>query len=202
MHKNKNKYIDKLSSQLSTFNDLYTIVILTLSPHDDVIKWKPFPRYWLFVRGIHRSPVNSPHKSQWRGALMFSLMYIWINDWVNTREAGDLRRYRGRYDVTVMDRGLESWCFKSASQFYGPSPNSCITLSYDFNFGVKFSVRNARPCFNIKAVFQIWDSIIKIRQLWDSLIFITGIAFPVRLCCYWDGPRILYHRWICHANNA
>ena len=39
--------------------------------HDDVIKWKPFPRYWPFVRGIHRSPVSSPHKGQWRGALMF-----------------------------------------------------------------------------------------------------------------------------------
>ena len=43
-------------------------------PHDDVIKWKHFPRYWPFVRGIHRSPVNSPHKGQWRGALMFSLI--------------------------------------------------------------------------------------------------------------------------------
>ena len=32
--------------------------------HDDVIKWKNFPRYWPFVRGIHRSPVNSPHKGQ------------------------------------------------------------------------------------------------------------------------------------------
>ena len=39
--------------------------------HDDVIKWKHFPRYWPFVRGIHRSPVNSPHKGQWRGALMY-----------------------------------------------------------------------------------------------------------------------------------
>ena len=39
--------------------------------HDDVIKWKPFPRYWPFVRGIHWSPVNSPHKGQWRGALIF-----------------------------------------------------------------------------------------------------------------------------------
>ena len=28
--------------------------------HDDVINWKPFPRYWPFVRGIHRFPVNSP----------------------------------------------------------------------------------------------------------------------------------------------
>ena len=30
--------------------------------HDNVIKWKHFPRYWPFVRGIHRSPVISPHK--------------------------------------------------------------------------------------------------------------------------------------------
>ena len=46
--------------------------------HDDVIKWKHFPRYWPFVRGIHRSPVNSPHKGQWRRALMFSLICVWI----------------------------------------------------------------------------------------------------------------------------
>ena len=70
--------------------------------HDDVIKWKHFPRYWPFVRGIHRSPVNSPHKSQWRGALMFSLIWVWINGWINTREAGDLRRYRVHCDVAVM----------------------------------------------------------------------------------------------------
>ena len=70
--------------------------------HDDVIKWKHFPRNWPFVRGIHRSPVNSPHRGQWRGALMFSLIYVWINDWVNNREAGDLRRYRAHSDVIVM----------------------------------------------------------------------------------------------------
>ena len=70
--------------------------------HDDVIKWKHFPRYWPFVRGIHRSPVNSPHKGQWRGALMFTLICARINGWVNNREAGDLRRYRTHYDVIVM----------------------------------------------------------------------------------------------------
>ena len=70
--------------------------------HDDVIKWKHFPRYWPFVRGIHRSPVNSLHKGQWRGALMFSFIYAWINCWLNNREAGDLRRYRAHYDVTVL----------------------------------------------------------------------------------------------------
>ena len=70
--------------------------------HDDVIKWKHFPRYWPFVRRIHRSPVNSPHKGQWRGALMFSLICVWINGWVNNRAAGDLRRHRAHYDVTVI----------------------------------------------------------------------------------------------------
>ena len=44
--------------------------------HDDVITWKHFPRYWPFVRGIHRPPVNSPNKGQWRGALMFSLTWF------------------------------------------------------------------------------------------------------------------------------
>ena len=70
--------------------------------HNDVIKWKHLPRNWPFVREIHRSPVNSPHKGQWRGALMFSLICARINGWVNNREAGDWRRHRAYYAVTVM----------------------------------------------------------------------------------------------------
>ena len=78
------------------------MVIEEACHHDDVIKWKHFPRYCPFVPGIHRSPVNSTHKGQWRGALMFSLIWAWINGWVNNREAGDLRRHRAHYDVIVM----------------------------------------------------------------------------------------------------
>ena len=37
-----------------------------------------------------------------RGALMLTLICVWINDWVNNREAGDLRRYRTHYDVIVI----------------------------------------------------------------------------------------------------
>ena len=83
-------------------NFVHGLFLWVTTFHDDVIKWKHFPRYWPFVRGIHRSPVNSTHKGQWRGALMFSLICIWINGWVNNREAGDLRRYRAHYDVIVM----------------------------------------------------------------------------------------------------
>ena len=70
--------------------------------HDDVIKWKHFPRHWPFVRGIHRSSVNSTHKGQRRGTFVVSLSCAWTNDWVNNRDAADLRRRRAYYDVTVM----------------------------------------------------------------------------------------------------
>ena len=70
--------------------------------HTDVIKWKHFPLYWPYVRGIHWSPMKSLHKGQWRGALMFSLICAWINGWVNNRESGDLRRYCSHYDVIIM----------------------------------------------------------------------------------------------------
>ena len=43
-----------------------------------------------------------PHEGQWRGALMFYLICIWINGWVNNREAGDLRRHHAHYDITQM----------------------------------------------------------------------------------------------------
>ena len=33
---------------------------------------------------------------------MFSLVCVWINGWVNNGEAGDFRRHRAHYDVTVM----------------------------------------------------------------------------------------------------
>ena len=70
--------------------------------HDDVIKWKYFPRHWPFVSSIHQSPVNSPHKGQWRWALMFSLICAWINGWVNNRDVCDLRRHHAHYDVTIL----------------------------------------------------------------------------------------------------
>ena len=90
---------------LSLINNMmrqYSWLIIFKSNHDEVIKWKHFPCYWPFVRGLHRSPVNSLHKGQWRGALIFSLICVWINGWVNNHEAGDLRHYCAHYDVTVM----------------------------------------------------------------------------------------------------
>ena len=91
---------------ISVADDLY-IAVCTIWPPEICCmmtssKWKHFPRYWPFVLGIHRWPVNSPHKGRWRGVLMFSLICAWINGWVNNRGAGDLRHNRAHYDVTVM----------------------------------------------------------------------------------------------------
>ena len=40
---------------------------------------------------------------------MFSLIYVWINDWVNNHEAGDLRRYRAHYDVIIEEHIPQAW---------------------------------------------------------------------------------------------
>ena len=89
------------------------------------VRWVPiffvcvitFLRYWPFVRGILRSPVNSPHKSQWRGALMFSLICVWTKGWANNRDAGDLRRHPAHYDVVVIVWGnAERFCSAKASE--------------------------------------------------------------------------------------
>ena len=94
-----------ISSQMIYHITLSTVQVpATGSAHDDVIKWKHFPRYWLFVRGIHWSPVNSPHKGQWRGALMFSLICAWTSDWVNNGKTGDLKCHRPHYDVIVIKK--------------------------------------------------------------------------------------------------
>ena len=103
--------------------------------HNDVIKWKHFRRYWPFVRIIHRSPVNSHHKGQWRGALRFSLICAWITGWENHRNS-DLRPHRARYDVTMMK------CIFL-------NENVCISITISLKFVPK------GPINNIPALVQI-----------------------------------------------
>ena len=78
-----------------------------LLEHDGVIKWKQFTRHWPFLRGIYRSPANSPQKCQWRGSLLFYLFFAWTDGWVNNTDVGDLRRHPTHYNVTVM---TVFWC--------------------------------------------------------------------------------------------
>ena len=78
------------------------VMILYSRKHDDVIKWKHFLHYWPFVRGVHRSTVESPHYGQWLGALIFSLICAWTKARGNSWDVSDLRRHRDHCDVTLM----------------------------------------------------------------------------------------------------
>ena len=61
----------------------------------------------LLVLCAGNSPVNPPHKGQWRGALMFCLICAWKkNGWVKNRDAGELRRHHAHYDVAVMNASV------------------------------------------------------------------------------------------------
>ena len=113
--------------------------------HDDVIKWKHFTRYWPFVRGIHRSPVNSPHKGQWCWALMFSLIRAWINRWVNNRDTGDLRCYRAHYGVIVMSTHDVVWqfCLGNVERMtHNTLIRECVLHTYRLLFWVQGPVCN------------------------------------------------------------
>ena len=132
---------------------LYTFVFL----HDDIIKWKYFSRYWPFVRGIHRSPVNSPHKGQWRGALMFSLICVEINGWLNNCEAGDLIRHQAHYEVTVMYSRPTLSAFGCLN---GPGP-----VSQGFSVTCGSNVTNIAFCYNSFSDHQITTNLVHVVVL-------------------------------------
>ena len=60
-----------------------------------------------------REFTDHPHKDQWRGAVMFSLISTWINVRVNYGEAGDLRFHEAHYDIIVIP-----WLYRIQSDFY------------------------------------------------------------------------------------
>ena len=81
--------------------------------------------------GIHRSPANSPHKGQWCGALMFSVICSWTNRWVNNQNTGDLRWHHAHYDVTVMCLLWPNWCILLYKLNYCSWHRIKMTINHD-----------------------------------------------------------------------
>ena len=122
--------------------------------------WRPSP-WWRHQ--IPPVPVNSPHKGQWRGALMFSVIWVWINGWVNNREAGDLRRHRGHYDVNVMlKRALK---LRITGPLWGESNNDrWIPSQRASNAGKIFHIMTSSWISPLRTIF------ILCKVLWELLI--------------------------------
>ena len=111
-------------------------------------------------------PVNSQHRGQWRGALMFSLICARINDWVNNREAVDLRRHHGHYDVNVMGGSTLCW-HRDPFSIYGwdLAHNTCSSLAYHDVFTVHILIHYIHiqnitfilGCRDVKKfIFLVW----------------------------------------------
>ena len=142
--------------------------------HDDVIKWKHFPRYWPFMRGIHRFPVNSPHKGQWRGALMFSLICVWINGWVNNREAGDLRRYCTHYDVTIMLH-FENKNISHISPSWESYEVYFVNINKVESVEITLMLHKVHGISNHMHIDCLFDSLLMLRTKTTEMFIITGI---------------------------
>ena len=141
-----------------------TKVSLKITYHDNVIKQKLFHR--------------SPHKGQWRGALMFSLICAWINCWANNCEAGDLTRHRAHYDVTVMSKlsfkspkgqWVDLTHFKTLIKKQQKKPAKTATIS-QMTFWNPFSWNIVGFFYNKSSLVRImaWHRIHHLNQWWPS----------------------------------
>ena len=167
---------------------------------DDVIKWKHFPCYWPFVRGIHRSPVNSPNKGQWRGDLKFSLICVWINFWVNNHEAGDLRRHRAHHSVIVMHtvQGLDyleaNWVNVMAADALDP----CIARSSTamiLIIQMRILMPSLRVNLNNLSLSSVWSQlthccltdvvVILNIKLSNMFLWMISLVFPLNFAIRW-----------------
>ena len=155
--------------------------------HDDVIRWKHFPRYWPFVRGIHRSPVNSLHKGQWRGTLMFSLICACTNSWTNNGDAGDMRRHRAHCDVIV------------TTKVYSSNINLCA-FNLLIHFWEHFLSSDKSGHKLIENLHAMWRMIMSCHETYDyflsiSMLVLFGTVFK-HILPYWN-PIKKKNIWKC-----
>ena len=154
-------------------------ISLVPGSHDDVIKWKHFPRYLPFVRGIHRSPVNSLHRGQLRGALVFSFICVWINGWVNNGDAGELRRHRAHYEVTIMTNPDS----KVHRATMGPRSRADRT---------QVSPMLAPGAWTLLPVWRNFQKVAKIKWKMSSLWYFLSLITVEVFCYKWSMIRWFY----------
>ena len=93
---------------LQLLNIWYINMYTVCFGYSKIIMIKTYSALLAICEGNHRSPVDFPHKGQWRRALTFSLICARTNGWTNNRDAGDFRRHGAHCDVTVMGQFMVS----------------------------------------------------------------------------------------------
>ena len=172
-----------------------------------------FPRYWPFVRGMLRSPVNSPHKGQWLGALMFSFICAWIHGWVKHREAGELRRHRAHYDVIVMSWNASCRCsgchlqyFRKAYRIkFGPfqyfsSINIPLNI-FQNSLKLRFFSNTQGPIFELGTVSGntcVWALLIRSCQITNTSSYLLWTNDQGLLHVHVTTAELSSHAQICN----
>ena len=118
---------------------------------------------------LARSPMNSPHNGHWRGALMFSFICAWINGWVNSREAGDLRRHRVHYDVTVM--------------LLSTSPGKTMNLYWKGYLIVCETFENRTPPLLLALLLIMWY---RFLPIWYFIHILSNIGWKCYISYQWN----------------
>ena len=137
---------------------------------------------WPFVRGIHRSQLDSPHKGQWRGALMFSLICAWTNGWANNQDVGDLRRHRARYDVTVMIH----------LRRYGPFTENLHGINVRFTWFSFISCTYSNAEYTVTRIDQPVDLGDSIPSGWYDSVTSIFIILQYWYTSLYDITQVLY----------
>ena len=130
---------------------------------------------------------NSPHKGQWRGVLMFSLICAWTNGWVNNRNAGDLRRHRAHYDVIVM---CTTWPPRRPNRYRRPrhvidmEPGGVDYNGSTFNGDDCATMSRREHLCIIK--YMIWDGVERTRKQIQRAVLIQWCQVTRALYPYWE----------------
>ena len=154
--------------------------------HKDVIKWKHFPRYWPFVRGIHRTSVIFLTKPvTWS----FDVLSIcaWINGWVNNREAGDLRRHHAHYKAIVMVYNHHWFPARWDLSFLWWPPANYIIIVFGSNlvcifYTVIFLKCNYLPTLMVRFMRPIWGPMLAPCILLSRYIPTYDLLYDIK--CY------------------
>ena len=124
-------------NQSLTNSLVFSYLSIDISPflplHDDVIKWNLSPRYWPIVRGIHRSPVNSPHKGQWRWVMISSLIWVIVNSNFRNKLQWNLKR---NSCIFIQESACENLVCKKWRQFC--LGLNVLKVSYSYTFNLNF----------------------------------------------------------------
>ena len=171
-----------------------------LSYHDDVIKWKHFPRYWKYVRGIHRSPVNSPHKGRWRGALIFffdlhsnkRLSKQWWGWWFETLLCPLWRHCNEINQLAHLYKKLTILCSDDFTRVFHHFRIISVYIANYENFCAVYTI-----CFIITCCAKSLKKCVSCHMLWQSDILENRLYLGIFIFI-----KPISHYWWCWNSNA